>query len=355
MTLTGAEDEVETLEWLTRAKISPMVGEPDGPPIHYAQYAPPRARDLLVQAGFYLSRLSFRLGVPADLPDMIGGQSLAERSMEMRGPGETVPLVLWIETQVPMPTPLGCSGRCLGFDGRAQPLLHSWGHCLDRAAGAATTDEYGAVLPRSGPNGQPVERSQLEHLRVRAMPVGVRSLNSKPSRTGIRPSLDSEAPQTRPAPSRSSRTCVSSFMLSSTSARRASGSSVCLRNCSRPAAMAGPGPASIMPLAGCGKAESEGPDSGAGENTAISTRRSKRRRAVPLALRPAFQGLPRSFDPQAGHSSVLIRTRLYAACVNVNIHPTRSTPRCFVLRVGPTVLPHPNTCSMRLRFRWLTA
>ena len=93
MTLTGAEDEVETLEWLKRAKISPMVGEPDGPPIHYAQYAPPRARDLLVQAGFYLSRLSFRLGVPADLPDMIGGQSLAERSMEMRGPGETVPLV----------------------------------------------------------------------------------------------------------------------------------------------------------------------------------------------------------------------------------------------------------------------
>ena len=149
MDRTGAEGELDTLEWLKRAKIVAMVGEPDGPPIPYAQYAPSRARDLLGQAGFYLSRLSFRLGIPESFHDMIGGRSLSDRSLEVQGAGQTIPLVLWIEPDSSMPPALACSGHCLGFDGRAPPLLHSWGHCLDRAAGAAATDEYGAVLPRS--------------------------------------------------------------------------------------------------------------------------------------------------------------------------------------------------------------
>ena len=51
-----------------------------------------------------------------------------------------------------------------------------------------------------------------------------------------------------------------------------------------------------------------------------------------------------------GHSSGLIRTRLYAAWVKVNVQPTRLMPRCFVFRIGPTVFPHPNTCSTHFRF-----
>ena len=38
------------------------------------------------------------------------------------------------------------------------------------------------------------------------------------------------------------------------------------------------------------------------------------------------------------------------AWVKVNIQPTRFTPRCFVLRIGPTVFPHPKTCSTHFRF-----
>ena len=50
-------------------------------------------------------------------------------------------------------------------------------------------------------------------------------------------------------------------------------------------------------------------------------------------------------------ASVRIRTKLYTAAAKVNIHPTRATPRCRVLRSSPTVLIQPKISSMHLRFR----
>jgi hypothetical protein len=60
-------------------------------------------------------------------------------------------------------------------------------------------------------------------------------------------------------------------------------------------------------------------------------------------------------DYAAAVSSLGIRTTLYAAAANVNIHPTNAVPRCRVLRNPPTVLIQPNTSSMRLRTRTLIA
>ena len=60
-------------------------------------------------------------------------------------------------------------------------------------------------------------------------------------------------------------------------------------------------------------------------------------------------------DYPAAVSSLGIRTKLYAAAVKVNIQPTSAVPRWRVLRKPPAVLIQPNTSSMRLRPRRLTA
>jgi len=57
----------------------------------------------------------------------------------------------------------------------------------------------------------------------------------------------------------------------------------------------------------------------------------------------------------ASASSLGSRTRLQAATVSANIHPTRSSPRFRVLASPPVVLIQPNPSSMRLRRRWLAA
>lgn len=49
------------------------------------------------------------------------------------------------------------------------------------------------------------------------------------------------------------------------------------------------------------------------------------------------------------------RTRLYAAAVSVKFHPTRSCPRCRVLRRFPLVLAQPKTSSIRFLIRIETA
>lgn len=50
-------------------------------------------------------------------------------------------------------------------------------------------------------------------------------------------------------------------------------------------------------------------------------------------------------------SSFLALTRLYTAAVNVNIHPTRSSPRCHSFRSKPMVFIQPKISSTRLRTR----
>ena len=78
--------------------------------------------------------------------------------------------------------------------------------------------------------------------------------------------------------------------------------------------------------------------------------------AVNLRLSKAAKGsaganyLP-SVRPHATAASVRIRTKLYTAAANVNIQPTRATPRCRTLRSSPTVLSQPKTSSTPLRFR----
>lgn len=64
--------------------------------------------------------------------------------------------------------------------------------------------------------------------------------------------------------------------------------------------------------------------------------------------RPAF-----TRHQAASASRLRIRTRLYTAVAKVNIHPTRSTPRCLVLRISPTVFNQPKISSTRLRTLWL--
>ena len=41
--------------------------------------------------------------------------------------------------------------------------------------------------------------------------------------------------------------------------------------------------------------------------------------------------------------------------MKVNSHPTLSIPRNFTFLSIPTIFIHPNDCSTRLRFRWLTS
>ena len=79
-------------------------------------------------------------------------------------------------------------------------------------------------------------------------------------------------------------------------------------------------------------------------------------RAAFAAIFPGF----RRFEAESGHGqaaaiSLGSLTRLYAAAVKVNIHPTRSLPLWRVLRNPPVVLAQPNTSSMRLRMRKETA
>jgi hypothetical protein len=50
-------------------------------------------------------------------------------------------------------------------------------------------------------------------------------------------------------------------------------------------------------------------------------------------------------------SSFRILTRLYAAVAKVNIHPTRSSPRCLVFRIDPTVFSQPKISSTFFRHR----
>src|SRR2546425_3317579 len=51
----------------------------------------------------------------------------------------------------------------------------------------------------------------------------------------------------------------------------------------------------------------------------------------------------------------LSRQRLYAAPVKVNSHPTFSSPRNFTFFSIPMTFIHPNDCSTRFRFCWLSS
>ena len=73
------------------------------------------------------------------------------------------------------------------------------------------------------------------------------------------------------------------------------------------------------------------------------------------AGRESCRGTDSWHDYAAAVSSLGIRTKLYAAAAKVNIQPTSTVPRCRVLRRPPAVLIQPNTSSMRLRPRRLTA
>src|SRR5580700_11386683 len=66
-------------------------------------------------------------------------------------------------------------------------------------------------------------------------------------------------------------------------------------------------------------------------------------------------GLARRAAHPATAVSVRMRTKLYAAAPNVNIHPTLARPRCRTLRSSATLFNHPNISSIRLRLLWLTA
>src|SRR5437899_4342422 len=59
--------------------------------------------------------------------------------------------------------------------------------------------------------------------------------------------------------------------------------------------------------------------------------------------------------PTACTWRVLSRQRLYAAPVKVNSHPTFSSPRNFTFFSMPITFIHPNDCSTRFRFCWLSS
>src|SRR2546425_7293056 len=59
--------------------------------------------------------------------------------------------------------------------------------------------------------------------------------------------------------------------------------------------------------------------------------------------------------PTACTWRVLNRQRLYAAPVKVNSHPTFSSPRNFTFFSMPMTFIHPNDCSTRFRFCWLSS
>src|SRR2546425_12231364 len=59
--------------------------------------------------------------------------------------------------------------------------------------------------------------------------------------------------------------------------------------------------------------------------------------------------------PTACTWRVLSRQRLYAAPVKVNSHPTFSSPRNFTFFSMPMTFIHPNDCSTRFRFCWLSS
>ena len=66
--------------------------------------------------------------------------------------------------------------------------------------------------------------------------------------------------------------------------------------------------------------------------------------------RISIRGTPLGSLHGVAPNKFLMRTRLYAAAAQVNIHPTRSKPRNRVLRIKATVLNQPKISSTRWLF-----